>query len=124
VPQIANDSSKPKKRADARRNQGRIFAAAKTCFADESKSYGMEDKARRAGVASAFGNRSGLVEAVYCDMLDELAKAAANLSEDPRPWHALRAWLEAYVDQLIAKRSIIRELQPLFDQNAHLTEET
>lgn len=129
VRQIENDGSKPKRRSDAVRNRERILAAAKACFADESKIYGMEDIARHAGVGvgtlyRAFGNRFGLAEAIYRDMLDELAKTAAKLSENPRPWEALRAWLDAYIDQLISKRSIMRELQPLFDQDAHLKEET
>ena len=127
--QIEKKGPKPKRRADARRNRERIFAAAKICFADVNKVYGMEDIARRAGVGvgtlyRAFGNRSGLAEAVYRDMLDELAKTAASLSKNPRPWDALRAWVDAYIDQLISKRSIMRELQPLFEQDMHLKDET
>lgn len=128
IPPVENDGSRPR-RADALRNRARIFSAAKACFADESKIYGMEDIARRAGVGvgtlyRAFGNRSGLAEAVYRNMLDELAAAAAKLSKNLPPWEALRAWLDGYIDQLISKRSIMRELQPLIDQNVHLTEET
>ena len=103
--------------------------AAKACFADESKIYGMEDIARAAGVGvgtlyRAFGNRAGLAEAVFRDMLDELADVAADLADSPDPWTALQVWLDAYIDQLISKRSIMRELQPLFDQDPHLTEES
>ena len=129
VSQIKIGASKPKTRADARRNRERIFVAARACFADESKVYGMEDIARRAGVGvgtlyRAFGNRAGLAEAVFRDMLDVLADAAADLADSSSPWAALQVWLDAYIDQLISKRSIMRELQPLFDQDPHLTEES
>ena len=126
-PKKANAKTKP--RADALRNRERIFAVAKACFADESAVYGMEDIARKAGVGvgslyRAFGNRAGLAEAVFKDMVDELAALAADLAGGSNKWSALKKFLEAYVDQLISKRSIMRELQPLFDQDPHLREDS
>ena len=112
-------------RADAVRNRELAFAAAKACFAEEGADTSMPAIAKKAGVGvatlyRAFGSRSGLAEAVFHDMLDELAKAATCPRTGEDAWAALTAWLQSYVEQMIAKWSMISELQPLFDRNPTL----
>lgn len=122
---LAGEVSVRPTRADARRNRELIFAAARACFACETSSTGMEDIARRAGVGvgslyRAFGNRAGLAAALYREMLDELAVVASELETRSDAWEALLAWLKTYVEALIAKQSIMKELRPLFDHDPDL----
>lgn len=115
-------------RADAQRNRDLIFAAAKICFAEPGAGSGMEDIARRAGVGvgtlyRAFGSRLGLAEALYQEMLEELAGAATRLVKDGDPYEALATWLRAYVGQLQSKRAMLGELQPMLDRNPGMVED-
>ena len=112
-------------RADAVRNRELAFAAAKACFAEEGADTSMPAIAKKAGVGvgtlyRAFGSRSGLAEAVFHDMLDELARTAARSQAGGDAWAALTAWLHSYVEQMMAKWAMISELQPLFDRNPTL----
>ena len=116
-------------RADAKRNRQRVFDAAKVCFATNGAGANMEDIARQAGVGvgtlyRAFGNRSGLAEAVFQDMIEELARAATELTSEENPCVALRMWAHEYGRQLASKRAMIGELQPLFEKNPTLLPES
>ena len=101
----AADSSSKLRRIDARRNRARIFTAAKKLFAEQSGSARMEDIARLAGVGvgslyRSFGNRAGLAEAIFRDILDDLVEMANRLGLDRDPCSALRIWLQTYIDGL------------------------
>ncbi len=116
-------------RADARRNRERIFAAAKACFEAHGAAAGMPEIARAAGVGvgslyRAFGSRGGLAEAIYREALDELVEAAARSAVYPDAWEGMVAWLQAYVTELHAKRTMFSELQPLFDRDPALVTES
>ena len=128
-PNIEGGAGKRATRADATRNRELVFAAAKACFADQGASTSMEEIARRAGVGvgtlyRAFGNRAGLAEAVFRDMLDELAFTATRLTAERDPWHAFVGWLQEFVKQLQSKQTMLSELQPLFDQNPKFLQES
>ncbi len=115
-------------RADARRNRQRIFIAAKACFAEQGGGASMEDIARRAGVGvgtlyRAFASRAGLAETIYRETLDELVAAAEQFANGLDPWTALTKWLTAYVTEMSAKRSMLSDLQPLFDKDPALLAE-
>ena len=112
-------------RADAKRNRRRIFEAAKACFAESGAGASMEDIARRAEVGvgtlyRAFGNRSGLAEAVFHDMVEELVHAASQLAASKDPCLALNMWAREYGRQMASKRAMIGELQPLFETDPAL----
>src|SRR3954454_18864528 len=102
------------KRADARRNYDKLVAAARATFAEAGASAPLEDVAERAGVGIGtlyrhFPTRQALLEAVYVDEVEAIARAAADLSELPA-WDALSEWLRRYVGFAATKRVLAEAL--------------
>src|SRR5437868_10692434 len=98
------------KRADARRNYDHRVAAARAVCAEVGASAPLEDVAERAGVGTGtlyrhFPTRQALLEAVYVDEVEAMARAADDLSELP-PWEALSQWLHQYVGFAATKRAL------------------
>jgi AcrR family transcriptional regulator len=98
------------KRADARRNYDKLVAAARATFAEDGTSAPLEDIAQRAGVGIGtlyrnFPTRQALLEAVYVDEVEAIARAADDLSELP-PWEALSRWFHQYVGFAATKRAL------------------
>ena len=98
------------KRADARRNYDALVAAARAIFAEDGTSAPLEDVAERAGVGIGtlyrhFPTRQALLEAVYVDEVEAMARAAQDLSHLP-PWDALSQWLHQYVGFAATKRAL------------------
>jgi AcrR family transcriptional regulator len=98
------------KRADARRNYDQLVAAARAAFAEDGTSAPLEGVAERAGVGIGtlyrhFPTRQALLEAVYVDEVEAMARAADDLSELP-PWDALSQWLRQYVGFAATKRAL------------------
>ena len=98
------------KRADARRNYDKLVAAARALFTEDGTSAPLEDVAERAGVGIGtlyrhFPTRQALLEAVYVDEVEAMARAADDLSELP-PWEALSQWLHQYVGFAATKRAL------------------
>jgi len=98
------------KRADARRNYDKLVVAARALFAEEGTSAPLEDIAQRAGVGIGtlyrhFPTRQALLEAVYVDEVEAMARAADDLSELP-PWEALSQWLHQYVGFAATKKAL------------------
>jgi AcrR family transcriptional regulator len=98
------------KRADARRNYDKLVAAARDAFTDNGTSAPLDDVAERAGVGIGtlyrhFPTRQALLEAVYVDEVEAMARAAEDLSELP-PWDALSQWLHQYVGFAATKRAL------------------
>jgi AcrR family transcriptional regulator len=80
------------KRADARANHDKLVAAARALFTDKGTSAPLEEVAERAGVGIGtlyrhFPTRQALLEAVYVDEVESMARAAADLAALP-PWEA------------------------------------
>ena len=98
-------------RADARANHDKLVAAAaRVCFTDKGTSAPLEEVAERAGVGIGtlyrhFPTRQALLEAVYVDEVEAMARAAADLAELP-PWDALSQWLHQYVGFAATKRAL------------------
>jgi AcrR family transcriptional regulator len=97
-------------RADARANRDKLVAAARAVFTDKGTSAPLERVAERAGVGIAtlyrhFPTRQALLEAVYVDEVEAMARAAAELVELP-PWEALSQWLHQYVGFAATKRAL------------------
>ena len=113
-------------RADARRNYEKLVDAARAVFTADGTSAPLEDVAERAGVGIGtlyrhFPTRQALLEAVYVDEVEAMARAAADLAELP-PWDALSQWLHQYVGFAATKRALneaLMETDP--DSNVLLT---
>ena len=113
-------------RADARVNYDKLVAAARTLFADKGTSAPLEEVAERAAVGIGtlyrhFPTRQALLEAVYVDEVEAMARAAEDLAELP-PWEALSQWLHQYVGFAATKRALneaLMETDP--DSNVLLT---
>jgi AcrR family transcriptional regulator len=98
------------KRADARANHDKLVAAARALFTDKGTSAPLEEVAARAKVGIGtvyrhFPTRQALLEAVYIDEVEAMARAAADLTELP-PWEALSQWLHHYVGFAATKRAL------------------
>ena len=97
-------------RADARVNHDKLVAAARALFTEKSTSAPLEEVAERAGVGIGtlylhFPTRQALLEAVYIDEVEAMARSAADLAQLP-PWEALSEWLHQYVGFAATKRAL------------------
>jgi len=106
--------TKRPKRADARRNYDALIAAARTAFTEHGSEASLEDIARRAGVGIGtlyrhFPNRQALIEAVYVEEVERMARKADDLA-DLEPWDALATWLRHFVGFAATKRALAEEL--------------
>jgi AcrR family transcriptional regulator len=98
------------KRADARRNYDTLVAAARAVFTEDGTSAPLEDVAERAGVGIGtlyrhFPTRQALLEAVYIDEVEAMARSAADLADLPA-WDALSQWLHQYLGFAATKRAL------------------
>jgi AcrR family transcriptional regulator len=112
------------KRADARRNHGKVLAAAREAFAEGGESTALEEIARRAGVGIGtlyrhFPNRQALLEALYVDEVAEVCRSAAQL-DGADPWEALNGWFERLIAYIGTKRALVNELLNYLDKDAPL----
>jgi AcrR family transcriptional regulator len=110
------------KRADARRNYDKVVAAAREAFAAGGASTSLEEIARRAEVGIGtlyrnFPNRQALLEAVYVDEVEAMARSAADLADLP-PWDALSQWLHRYVGFAATKRALAEALLETADADS------
>ncbi|HMJ37593.1 MAG TPA: helix-turn-helix domain-containing protein [Baekduia sp.] len=116
--------SKRPRRADARRNYAKLLAAARDAFAEDGTSASLEDIARRAEVGIGtlyrhFPSRPDLLEAVYVDEVEAMARSAADLADLP-PWDALVDWLHQFVRYAATKRALADEMMAYIDQDAEV----
>ncbi|ROO84884.1 TetR family transcriptional regulator [Actinocorallia herbida] len=117
MPENAAAPSRPRMRADARRNHDRIVAAAGILVAEQGAEASLEEIARQAGVGSAtlhrhFPTRQALLEAVFQERVDALCAKAADLLTAPDPGEALFAWLRAVAAHAAANRGLGASLMP------------
>jgi AcrR family transcriptional regulator len=103
-------------RADARRNSEALVARAAEAFAERgADDVSLEEIARRAGVGIGtlyrhFPNRQSLLEAVFRDQVEALARRADDLLPAPDPGAAFIEWLGAMVAFGSTKRSMMASL--------------
>jgi AcrR family transcriptional regulator len=98
-------------RADARRNYDKLVTAALAVFSEQGTAASLEAVAGRAGVGIGtlyrhFPTRQALLEAVYADEVDAMARAAADLA-DREPWDAVAEWFQGYVGFAATKRALM-----------------
>ena len=95
-------------RADARRNQEQLLAAARDVFTERGADAPLEEIARRAGLGIGtlyrrFPNRQALLRAVVLDALAHSgAAASAALDESPDAFGALARYMHAALDIKVA----------------------
>lgn len=108
-------------RASSRQKFDALIAAAREVFAGEGVNGSLEEIARRAGVGIGtlyrnFPTRQALLEAVYVDEVEALARVADEL-RDLDPWEALAIWLRQFVGYATTKRAVVEGLNldsPMF----------
>jgi AcrR family transcriptional regulator len=99
-------------RADARRNYELLVAQATEAIAERgADDVSLEEIARRAGVGIGtlyrhFPTRQSLLEAVFRDQVDALARQAEEFRSSASPGSALEEWLRAMMAFGRTKRSL------------------
>jgi AcrR family transcriptional regulator len=107
----------PGKRADARRNEQALLAAAAAVFVTSGVEAPVRDIAAKAGVGMGtiyrhFPTRADLIIAVYRHQVDACAEAGpALLAASSTPHAALTQWVELFVDFLITKHGLAAALR-------------
>jgi AcrR family transcriptional regulator len=106
-----------RKRADARRNEKTLLAAAAAAFVASGVDAPVRDIADRAGVGVGtiyrhFPTRADLIVAVYQHQVEACAEAApALLAESSTPHAALARWIGLFVDFLVTKHGLAEALR-------------
>jgi AcrR family transcriptional regulator len=103
-------------RADARRNQDRIVAAAGEAFAEHGLEVSMEEIARRSGVGAAtlyrrFPNKQELLRAVLDARLSEIEPLIAAAAADEDPWQGLLAGMRSLLDAQARNMALVQVLE-------------
>jgi AcrR family transcriptional regulator len=107
----------PRKRADARKNEQTLVAAAAEAFVAVGVEAPDCDIATRAGVGMGtiyrhFPTRADLVIAVYRHQVEACAQAGPALLENGgSPHAALAQWADLFVDFLVTKHGLAAALQ-------------
>ena len=102
----------PRKRADARRNEQALLAAAAAVFVKSGVEAPVRDIAAAAGVGMGtiyrhFPTRADLIIAVYRHQVDACAEAGPTLlASSDSPHAALTQWVDLFVDFLITKHGL------------------
>ena len=112
---IEGERKAPRLRADAKRNLDGLLQAAATVFASQGVDAPVRDIATAAGVGVGtlyrhFPQRSDLIKAVLRREIDACADQAPLLAELHTPAEALAAWMQRFVDFLLAKRGLAAAL--------------
>jgi AcrR family transcriptional regulator len=86
-------------RRDAERNRQRILKAAAEVFTERGLDVSLDEVARHAGVGVGtvyrrFGTKEDLVEALFVDRIEDVARLAEEAAEAPDPWSGLVCFME------------------------------
>jgi AcrR family transcriptional regulator len=106
----------PRKRADARRNEQALLAAAAAVFVASGVDAPVRDIAAAAGVGMGtiyrhFPTRADLIIAVYRHQVEACAEAGpALLASASTPHAALAQWVDLFVDFLVTKHGLAAAL--------------
>jgi AcrR family transcriptional regulator len=98
-------------RADAKRNRARILAAAGELFADRGVDASLEEVAARAEVGIGtlyrhFGDRDGLIDALFEERIEETAAVAERALEIEDPWEGFEFFLREASARQVADRGL------------------
>jgi AcrR family transcriptional regulator len=104
------------KRADAVRNRERVVAAAAAVFAERGVEASVPEVAARAGVGKAtvyrsFPTKEHLVAAVVIERMEDFARRARALLDEPDAAAALRELMEEKAVEHCVDRTLARALE-------------
>jgi AcrR family transcriptional regulator len=121
----AGPETSRKPRADAQRNRIRLIEVARAAFTELGAEVALEEIARRADVGIGtlyrhFPTRDALLTEVYRHAVEQLADAAAHLSETRPPVDALREWMRLFVDYIATKQVMAPALGAMVGGTASL----
>ena len=111
------ETTAPRRRADARRNEATLLEAAAAAFVASGVNAPVRAIAARAGVGVGtiyrhFPTRADLIVAVYRHQVEACAEAGpALLLSSPSPYAALAAWIDLFVDFLETKHGLAEVVQ-------------
>lgn len=106
------------KRAEAVRNQQTLLSAAAKVFVTSGVDAPIRQIAAEAGVGMGtiyphFPTRADLVTAVYRHQIEACAEAGPSLlAGADSPFHALRQWIDLFVDFLVTNHGLADRLTP------------
>lgn len=112
-----SESSAPRKRADARRNEETLLEAAAAAFIASGVDAPVRDIATKAGVGVGtiyrhFPTRADLIVAVYRHQVEACVEAGpVLLANSDSPHAALERWIDLFVDFLVTKHGLAEALQ-------------
>jgi AcrR family transcriptional regulator len=112
-----SESTAPRKRADARRNEETLLEAAAAAFIASGVDAPVRDIAAKAGVGVGtiyrhFPTRADLIVAVYRHQVEACVEAGpVLLSNSDSPRGALERWIDLFVDFLVTKHGLAEALQ-------------
>jgi AcrR family transcriptional regulator len=112
-----SESSAPRKRADARRNEETLLEAAAAAFIASGVDAPVRDIAAKAGVGVGtiyrhFPTRADLIVAVYRHQVEACVEAGpVLLANSDSPHIALTRWIDLFVDFLVTKHGLAEALQ-------------
>jgi AcrR family transcriptional regulator len=110
-------TEKPRKRADAQRNELSLLDAAAATFVAAGVDAPVRDIAAKAGVGVGtiyrhFPTRADLVVAVYRHQVEACAEAGPRLlAANTSPHAALAQWIDLFVDFLVTKHGLAGALR-------------
>ncbi|MER6827944.1 TetR/AcrR family transcriptional regulator [Streptosporangium sp. NPDC000563] len=113
----SGESSAPRKRADARRNEKTLLEAAAAMFVSSGVDVPVRDIAAKAGVGVGtiyrhFPTRADLIVAVYRHQVEACAEAGpVLLAKSTTPHAALASWINLFVDFLVTKHGLAEALR-------------
>ena len=116
IEELTAKAAQPR-RADARRNEQALLAAAAALFATSGVEVPVRDIAAKAGVGMGtiyrhFPTRADLIVAVYRHQVEACAEAGPALLESSEsPYAALERWVELFVDFLSTKHGLAAVMQ-------------
>ena len=117
IDERAGEAAQPQ-RADARRNEQALLAAAAALFVTSGVEVPVRDIAAKAGVGTGtiyrhFPTRADLIVAVYRHQVEACAEAGpALLESSASPHAALGQWINLFVDFLATKHGLAAVLRP------------
>jgi AcrR family transcriptional regulator len=105
-------------RADAQRNRDRLIEVAARAFSQDGPDVTLDAIAKEAGVGIGtlyrhYPTREALIDAAYRNELGRLCDSVGDLLRDMPPDHALRAWMDCFVDYMTTKRGMGDALRAL-----------
>ncbi|WP_320774711.1 helix-turn-helix domain-containing protein [Streptomyces sp. CRN 30] len=111
----AGRDEQPRRRADARRNHDRVFAAALEVFAEAGLQGTVPQVAERADVGKAtvyrsYPTKEDLVEAVVRHRMAELERVTGPALDEAEPAHAFAAFVRALFAYLAQDRLLSEAL--------------